>query len=252
MKKILGVIPARIESQRLPAKPLIDLGGKTVIQRVWEQATKAKGISEIVISSNSEEILKVAQGFGAKVILTSSACRTGTDRVAETCKLLGGNYDLILNIQGDMPFINPDLISYCLDQLEKDPRNFDMATPAYPIFDEDSFNKPNIVKVVLTSDDYAMYFSRSPVPFLRLKKPSPLSFKHIGLYIYKPEALLTFSQMESGFYEQIEGLEQLRLLEKGLKIRVIKVDEALCQPGIEIDTPEDVTKALQFIRQTSL
>lgn len=245
---VLGIIPARIGSQRLKAKPLVDLGGKTVIQRVWEQASKCKSLTELYIATDSDEIKKVCQSIGANVIFTSDKPRTGSDRVAEAFSLLQKEADLVLNIQGDMPFINPKLIDECVANCTAS-SDFDMATPAYPVFDLEVFNRNTVVKVIFQNEGRALYFSRSPIPYPRFQpaKNQPYGFKHLGLYIFKPQTLMKFAQLETGVYESREGLEQLRLVENGFNVRVIFVPEELCLPGIEIDTDEDVNRALEYI-----
>ncbi len=249
--KVLGIIPARLGSQRLKAKPLVDLGGKKVVQRVWEQANKSQTLTDLYVATDSNETKEICEKVGAKVILTSSKPRTGSDRVAEAYSLLGNKADLVLNIQGDMPFINPELIDTCV-RFCQERNEFDMATPVYPIYDQNVFNRNTTVKVIFRGDGEAIYFSRAPIPYPRFMPDAnqPLGFKHLGLYVFKPDVLLKFSELETGVYESREGLEQLRLLENSFKVRLVFVSEELCLPGIEIDTDEDVEKALRYIEET--
>lgn len=251
--KTLGIIPARIGSQRLKSKPLIELAGKPVIRRVWEQASKAL-LTDLFIATDSEEIKQLCESFGAHVIMTSSAPRTGSDRVAEAYEKLSqqGKYDLVLNIQGDMPFINPELINKCVEMCQG--TTFDMATPVYPIYDKEIFERNSVVKAVFTASGNAIYFSRAPIPYPRFQpgEGQPVGFKHIGLYIFNPDSLLRFASYETGVYEAIEGLEQLRFIENGDVVKLLFVSEALCSPGIEIDTDEDVNRALQYIRASGI
>ncbi|MCS6893316.1 MAG: 3-deoxy-manno-octulosonate cytidylyltransferase [Deltaproteobacteria bacterium] len=249
--RAIGIIPARLGSQRLKSKPLIDLDGKPVILHVWEKASKSRILEKIFVATDSEEIKKVCVTAGAQVIMTSTAPRSGSDRVAEAYSKIEGSYDLVLNIQGDMPFINPDLIDTCLENCQN--FDFDMATPAYPITLKDQFEKNSVVKVIFTSTGYALYFSRSPIPYPRFAPPQnhPFGFKHLGLYVFKPNILMEFAKLETGVYEAREGLEQLRLVENGFRVKVLFVSEQLCSPGIEIDTEEDVRRALEYLKNNS-
>lgn len=218
---------------------------------MWLQAKQAKHLNDLYVATDSDEIKNVCEKCGAKVIVTSSSLRTGTDRVAQAYqKLLDGgieHVDLVLNIQGDMPFINPDLIDKCIKLAQDD--DFEMATPVYPIYDREIFERPSVVKVVFDSLGRALYFSRAPIPYPRndVVKSQPVGFKHIGLYVFKPKTLLDFANFETGNYESREGLEQLRLIENGVNVKLLFVDETLCSPGIEIDTDLDVERALSFL-----
>lgn len=250
--KTLGVIPVRLESQRLPRKPLADIGGKSLVQRVWEQATKTSNFSEIVIATDSDEIEQHCMGFKAKVIKTSSHHKTGTDRVAEAASKCG-EYDVVANIQGDMPFISPKLIDETAKLLIESSENIGMTTVASPILVEEEFLKPSAVKVALGMENRALYFSRAPIPFVRapeeavISDETPWGFKHMGLYVFRPSTLKLMSSLQEVLVEQREKLEQLRLLACGVQIRVFVASNQLVNPSIEVDTEEDLIKARAYI-----
>lgn len=252
--KILGVIPVRMQSTRLPGKPLCKIGTQTLVERVWRQAKESKEVHRLVITTDSEEIRKVAEGFGAEVIMTGEVV-TGSDRVAEAYKALvsqGQDFECVLNIQGDMPFIKPSIIDSLASTFKVNLKNFGMGTIATPILDEEEFNKPSSVKVVLGGESKALYFSRSPIPYPRIRDDispqHPLGFKHIGLYIFHPEVLMQMHTLPQATCERREGLEQLRLLAAGIPILVVKIPRDHMEPSIEVDTPEDLQRANALVR----
>lgn len=238
MKRIV-VIPARYGSTRLPAKPLADIAGKPVIQWVYEGASASKLKDEVLIATDDERVCAVAQSFGAAVAMTSSECASGTDRVYEAVR--GRVADIIVNVQGDEPQIRGDMIDTLFEAFDKEP--LEMATLCCPLSDEDECMNPNAVKVVLDRYGFALYFSRSPIPFFRNSTGVPV-YKHVGLYGYTRAFLERFVKLPKGRLEETESLEQLRALEAGHKIKVLVVD----YNGISIDTPEDLERARTLLR----
>ncbi len=230
MKKLV-VIPARFGSTRLPGKPLRHILDKPLIQWVYEKAVSSSA-DKVIIATDDARIEDTCLSFGATVVMTSPDLRSGTDRVHEALTGLEG--DFIVNLQGDEPFIEPPMIDALFTLLEKE--RLDMATLCTPI-STDEYENPNMVKVVLDKAGFALYFSRSPIPFLRGKKV-PL-YGHIGIYGFSRSFLARFVAMGKGVLEEAESLEQLRVLEHGHRIRVIPVD----YHGFGIDTEEDLQKA---------
>lgn len=228
----LIVIPARFGSTRLPGKPLRTIRNKPLIQWVYEKA-RASSADRILIATDDTRIRDACLAFGAEVVMTSPTLASGTDRVHEAISGQAG--DLIVNVQGDEPFIEPSMIDALFSRLEAE--HLDMATLCTPITPEEAAN-PNLVKVVLDKSGFALYFSRSLIPFPRGERPMPI-FGHIGIYGFSRAFLTRFVAMERGALEQTESLEQLRVLEHGAKIRVIPVEYR----GFGIDTEEDLTRA---------
>ncbi len=232
------VIPARMQSTRLPGKLLIDLQGKTVLERVYLQALKAGPLS-ITIATDSEHIFNVAKAFGADVVMTALTHQSGTDRIAEAVKKLGfAADDIIVNVQGDEPLIAPALITQVALSLMN--TEAPMATLCWPVEDEEHFNNPNVVKVVRDHSHHALYFSRSPIPACRDGGFGPHAFRHIGLYAYRAAFLLDVVTWPVCELEQVEALEQLRILWSGHKI---KVDVACVKPLQDINTAQDLEAA---------
>ena len=228
--KVIGVIPARLDSTRFPAKVLADLWGKPIIQHVYERARKAKRLDEVLIATDDEKIFDTAKKFGAEVVITSKKHLTGTDRVSEAVKKI--NAEIVINIQADVPLISPLMIDRVVKVLS-DNSTLVMATLMKKIEKKEEFYNPNVVKVVIDKQGFALYFSRSPIPYL---KDNFVSYKHIGVYGYRKDFLLTFVQLPRSPLEKIENLEQLRVLENGYKIKMIETDYEL----IEVDTKEDL------------
>lgn len=230
----LVVIPARYGSKRLPGKPLIELFGKPIIQHVYERASLSKKKDRVIIATDDLRIKEVCETFGAEVVLTREDIQSGTERVYEVVKNVDA--DIVINLQGDEPFIDPDLIDKLFEHMEKS-RDY-VATLCTEIKHEEEFKDPNCVKVVLDKDSYALYFSRSPIPYLRNRGSTRL-YKHIGIYAFRRDFLKRYVEMEKGILEETESLEQLRILENGLRIKVLTVDYS----GFGIDTEEDLRKA---------
>jgi 3-deoxy-manno-octulosonate cytidylyltransferase (CMP-KDO synthetase) len=238
-KKIIIIIPARLASTRLPNKPLAIIDGKTMIQRVYEQALKAN-LGEVVIATDGEKIANEIKKFGGKFILTDPDLQSGTDRIYSAYKLLKKDFDIIVNVQGDLPNIDPNVISECVNlALEND---CDIATVASKINDISEINNPNVVKIALAQNGLALYFSRSPIPFS--KNINDDYFHHIGIYAYKKNALEKFINLKPSPLEKRESLEQLRALENGMKIAVKIVN---AHP-LSVDTQEDLDKVINLIK----
>ncbi len=241
---ILGVIPARYASTRFPGKPLATLAGKPLIQHVWEQAARSRYLSRLVVATDDDRIAAAARAFGAQVAMTRSDHASGTDRAAEVAESI--NADVIVNIQGDEPLIDPDAIDAAILTMLDDTQ-CQMASLKRRITDATEISNPNVVKVVTAGNGDALYFSRSPIPFQRGEAAG--YFKHIGLYIYRRHLLLAYSSLPVGPLERAEKLEQLRALENGIPIRVAETS----YDTIGVDTPEDLAAVEKiFASSTSL
>lgn len=239
--KILGVIPARYASTRFPGKPLALVNGKPMIQCVYERAQQARMLTDLCVATDDERIAKVVEAFGGQVFMTADDHPSGSDRIAEVVGSYLPNIDIVVNIQGDEPLIEPEAIDLAVSILRTDP-NAEVSTLARPITSVSELENPNIVKVVVAADQTALYFSRSPIPFCRdaQTREDWLKFypylKHLGVYVYRRETLLEFVDWPPGNLERIEQLEQLRFLEHGVKIHVARTEyDSRC-----VDTPEDL------------
>ena len=243
--RILGIIPARYGSSRFPGKPLLDLKGKTMIQRVVEGASKAALLTDLIVATDDQRIADEVLRFGGKVMMTDSNHPTGTDRCAEVLRNLPESYDVVINIQGDEPLVD----ARQLDQLLQAFSNPDVqiATLASRKIEMEDILNPNRIKLVVDKHHNALYFSRSPIPNFANAKGEPLEIypflRHIGLYAYRSEVLLQLSKLEETPLEKIESLEQLRWLYNGYSIRVVETE--IETPNI--DTPEDVEKVLNLL-----
>ena len=231
--KVLCVIPARYASTRLPGKPLALIAGKPMIQHVYERACHAVMPQEVVVATDSKIVADAVKEFGGKVMMTSPDHPSGTDRLAEVA-LSYPDIDVIVNVQGDEPMIPPEVIDR-LAQAFKDDKDLNMAT-LKTLMGEEDYNNPNAVKVVTDQNGYALFFSRSLLPYPRNRKADFKVYKHVGIYAYRRSFLLSYAAYEPTPLEQIEGLEQLRVLENGQRIKVL---ESKFQ-GIGIDTQEDL------------
>ncbi|MDU2063716.1 MAG: 3-deoxy-manno-octulosonate cytidylyltransferase [Sporomusaceae bacterium] len=229
---ILCIIPARYASTRLPGKPLAQIAGKPMIQRVYERAASAKLPQEVLVATDHEAVFAAVEAFGGKVIMTSPDHKTGTDRLAEVAAKYP-DVDVIVNVQGDEPLIDPQLIDDLAAVFREDPA-LAMATLKTPL-DATEYQVDSVVKVVTDLKGYALYFSRSQIPFHR-SDPKATVYKHIGMYAYRRDFLLEYAKLPQTPLEVSESLEQLRALEHGYKIRVLTTDQQL----IGVDTPEDL------------
>lgn len=244
--QILGIIPARYASTRFPGKPLTLIDGKPMIRHVYERAVRSNSLTDVFVATDDERIEKEVLGFGGKVIMTSSLARSGTDRCVEALEVLekqGKLFDVVINVQGDEPYIHPeqiDLAASCFLKPE-----VEIATLAIRLKSEEELFNPNIIRVVFDIHKKALYFSRNPIPFVRNhEKKDWLNkqhfFKHIGIYAYRPNILRQITLLETSRLEQAESLEQLRWLENGFQIHV----EITEFESIAVDTPEDLLKFL--------
>ncbi|HKW34345.1 MAG TPA: 3-deoxy-manno-octulosonate cytidylyltransferase [Candidatus Acidoferrum sp.] len=244
--KVVVVIPARYASTRLPAKPLVSLAGKPMIQRVYERAKLATSADRVVVATDDQRIVKTVEGFGGEARMTRSDHRTGTERVAEVAAHEEG--DVFVNVQGDEPLLDPVAIDTAVASLLEEPMAA-IGTVATAIKTPADIMDPNVVKTVLDFDGNALYFSRAPVPWVRDmgSKIQVRHLKHLGLYVFQREALREYPTLPQGELERIEQLEQLRWLENGWKIRVAEVEH----DAVSVDVPEDVTRVEKLLQGKS-
>jgi 3-deoxy-manno-octulosonate cytidylyltransferase (CMP-KDO synthetase) len=234
--RILGVIPARFASSRFPGKALALVANKPMLQHVWERASQARYLTDVLVATDDERIAAAARKFGARVRMTSSQHPSGTDRLAEVAS--ADDAVLYVNIQGDEPLIDPGAIDAAILSVHGD-ENVAMGTLKRQIYDPTDIVNPNVVKVVTNLLGDAIYFSRCPIPYERDDRTQvPLYFKHIGLYVYRREFLLSYPDLSIGPLEKAECLEQLRALENGYRIRVVSTE----YESLGVDTPEDLDR----------
>jgi len=249
-QKIIGIIPARYASTRFPGKPLVDIAGKTMIQRVYEQASKAESLSKVVVATDDVRIADEVKRFGGEFIFTSTNHQSGTDRCAEVIETLPG-YEIVINIQGDEPFIEPaqiELLASCFTE-----EKVQLATLIKSIQSQESVYNSNSPKVVIDVNGRAMYFSRSPIPFIRNGEPGVWAekhqfYKHIGIYGYRTESLKAITKLPPSSLEIAESLEQLRWIENGFYIQTKVTD----LETVAIDTPEDLLKLNKLLKALKL
>src|ERR1700726_4346688 len=245
----IAIIPARFAATRLPGKPLVALGGKPMIERVWARVRRAKRISRVIVATDDERILQVVAGFGGEAVMTRAEHRSGTERVAEVAPTaVHGGDEIFVNVQGDEPLIEPAAIDAAVEAVESDDQ-VSIATLAVPITRPGDIMDPNVFKVVLDFDDNALYFSRAPIPWVR-DRDSPVHvqhMKHLGLYAFRRAALLDFATLPLGDLERVEQLEQLRWMENGYKIRVAETPH----DSVSVDVPEDVARVEQLLRKSA-
>jgi len=239
--RTVGVIPARYGSSRFEGKVLADIAGKPMIQWVYERAKQSKTLDELFVAVDDPRVQSKVEGFGGKAVMTGAHHKSGTDRIAEVVEKMAA--DIIVNIQGDQPLIDPNMIDEAVRPMIDNPE-IQMSTLKREI-EKDEFDDPGVVKVVVDERDFALYFSRSLIPYPRYDENMRV-YEHVGLYVYRKDFLLEISQMPQGHLEKIESLEQLRVLEKGHKILVVetKMDKAA---GISVDTPEDLERVERLI-----
>ncbi len=245
----IGIIPARYASQRLPQKPLQLLCGKPLVQWVWEAACAAPSLQRVLVATDHEEIATVCRRFGADVVMTPSDVPSGTDRVALVCERFQLTADIVVNLQADEPLLRAEHIETLLSALRLHP-SWDAATLVQPLRQHDELFSPAVVKVVLRHDGSALYFSRSPIPFVR---DAPVEewlgratfWKHVGIYAYRMPILHRFRQLPPSPLERAEGLEQLRLLEAGVQFGCVCVEDTL----MGVDTPEQLNAVRLLVQQ---
>ncbi|MCS3556338.1 MULTISPECIES: 3-deoxy-manno-octulosonate cytidylyltransferase [Sphingobacterium] len=241
--KVIGIIPARYASSRFPGKPLVDIGGKSMIQRVYEQVKNTSCLHEVIVATDDDRIAEHVKSFAGNVIMTASSHQSGTDRCAEVIAKVSG-FDIVINIQGDEPFINPlqiELLASCFDKEETQ-----IATLVKKIHTEDELFNVNIPKVVRNIAGQAIYFSRQTIPYLRgIEQKNWLSkhsyFKHIGIYGYRTDVLKELTQLPISILEETEALEQLRWIEHGYTIQTAETEHET----IAVDTQEDLERIIQ-------
>ena len=243
---IVGIIPARFASTRLMGKPLASIGGKPMIQHTYENSLKSKLLNKLVVAVDDEKVAQVIREFGGTAVMTSKEVSTGSDRIAIAAMQIEG-VKIIVNIQGDEPFIHGEMIDQAIEPLLFD-SSVQVTTLAKRIESIDDLKLPSVTKVVFDYQNYALYFSRSPIPFVReartnLERISKFDiYKHIGLYAFRKDALLKFTSFEQTDLEKAEGLEQLRMLENGMKIKVVETE----YETLAVDTPEDLERARNY------
>jgi len=239
MAKAVAIIPARFGSTRFPGKALKNLNGKPVILHVAEKASLCKTVGKVIVATDDNRILETVESAGFTARLTSREHRSGTDRIAEVAREI--EEDIVVNIQGDEPMIDPESVDLAVNELLRD-KNLQVSTLRVPIGDEE-YRNPNAVKVVTDKNGMALYFSRAPIPFNRSGLDNMHIFKHLGIYVYRRKFLLEFAGMEPTELEQAEQLEQLRILENGTGIKVLTAR----MDSIGIDTPEDLARAEELM-----
>jgi 3-deoxy-manno-octulosonate cytidylyltransferase (CMP-KDO synthetase) len=245
----LGVIPARYGAQRFPGKPLAIISGKTLVQRVYEQAAKAKLLDKVIVATEDTRILEAVEAFGGDAMLTSPDCATGTDRVAEVARTY--DCELVLNIQGDEPLMRPEMIDQLVGGMQSDAKCV-MGTLARKLESSANLDNPNVVKVALAQNGNALYFSRSRVPFVRDARTGDALewlklakfYKHLGIYAFRREFLFKFVQLPQSELEMTEKLEQLRALENGYAIKVLITPH----DSIGVDRAEDIELVEEILR----
>jgi len=245
---IVAIIPARYAATRLPGKPLSEIHGKTMIEWVHERASAAKRVDRVLVATEDERIVAAVRGFGGEAVLTSAAHATGTDRVAEAARTIAA--EIVINVQGDEPLLDPASIDAVAEALSDDPA-LEIATLSLPLRSADEMLAASVVKVVTDAAGDALYFSRSPIPHVRQGARSDaraaaeaavargLARQHVGLYGYRRDALLRFAALPRSPLEEAEGLEQLRALAHGMRIRVVPLEG---EGGVAVDTPEDLER----------
>lgn len=250
--RTLAVLPSRYAASRFPGKPLAMIAGKPMIQWVWESVASASGVDHVVVATDDERIAAAVRAFGGDGVMTDPALPSGTDRVAFAMDQLstrGENFDLVLNIQGDEPAMHPGTVAAVVALMAAQ-KDLDMGTAACPFESWEEVFNPNIVKVITTDQKRALYFSRSPIPYLRNSQIFEQDFRawaqdghlkmfkrHLGIYAYRPSALKTFTALKPHAVEQFEMLEQLRALMAGMSLGVAMTDHV----SLGVDTPEDVS-----------
>ena len=254
MRRVVAIIPARYESSRLPGKVLAPILGKPMIQRVYESVSRARGLKPVLVATDDERVARAVEEFGGRAVMTSRECASGTDRIAEVVRRSdsgAADADIVVNVQGDQPFMDPAMIEETVQPLLDDPE-LPMSTVMHPISRPEDLEDSAVVKAVRNLAGDALYFSRSRIPYPQQDLPHPV-YEHVGLYAYRRDFLLTFAALPPTPLERLESLEQLRALENGYRIRVV---ESRCPDhelsGFSVDTREDLARAEQLLRARGL
>lgn len=242
--KAAVIIPARMGATRFPGKPLVDLCGKPMIQWVYERASRADGISRVLVATCDQVVIDAVHGFGGEAVMTSDKHRSGTDRLAEAASDL--DVDVVVNVQGDEPLIDPSAIAEAVEPFSSEPE-LKMTSLMVPI-DAEAAKDPNLVKVVVDIHNYAMYFSRSAIPYERKPLVGRSIYGHVGLYAYTRDFLMQFAAMEQTPLEIAESLEQLRVLEHGCRIKMVEIQDR----PLGVDTEADLERVRQEILNCKL
>jgi 3-deoxy-manno-octulosonate cytidylyltransferase (CMP-KDO synthetase) len=256
MTRVVGIIPARYGSTRLPGKPLAKIGDRPMIEHVYRSAAKAKILDRLIVATDDRRIEAAVKFFGGEVMMTSPDHPSGTDRLAEVARKIKAEW--LVNVQGDLPFIDAATITRAVRPLKKN-RSIPMGTVCTAIYDEEELHNPNVVKVLKDRAGYALYFTRAPIPYARNDSVDPSgdkilrrgkrrlrSYRHLGIYVYRRDFLLKFARLQPTALERIESLEQLRALENGYRIYVAEVDER----SVEVDSAEDLRRADSYWKKT--
>jgi 3-deoxy-manno-octulosonate cytidylyltransferase (CMP-KDO synthetase) len=240
--KVIGIIPARYGSTRLEGKPLKEICGRPMIQYVVEAAMQARLLDQVFVATDDDRIVAAVEGFGGKACLTSPKHNTGTDRIAEVAA--GIDCDIVVNIQGDEPLLDPKMVDEVVQPFVDEP-DLPMSTLCAPILDEEGLTSPHVVKVVFDQKGYALYFSRSLIPYPR-KRIDFQAYEHLGIYAYRKDFLMTYIKIPQTRLEIIESLEQLRVLESGYRLKVVV--SAQKYAGLSVDTEEDLARVREIIQ----
>ena len=234
--EVIGIIPARFHSSRFEGKVLADIGGKPMIQHVWEKANESKLLNDLIIACDDERVYEAVCGFGGKAVFTAKEHSSGTERLTEIVNPL--DVKIVVNIQADEPMIHPAMINGVVGELLED-EALVVATVVKKIEQAEEVSDPNVVKVVLDKDNFALYFSRSTIPYVRDEQNEPTThYKHIGLYAYTKDFLFTYKNLPQSNLEKLEKLEQLRILESGYRIKAVQTE----YETYGVDTPEDLVR----------
>jgi 3-deoxy-manno-octulosonate cytidylyltransferase (CMP-KDO synthetase) len=237
---VVAIIPARYQSSRLPGKALADIGGRPMIEHVYRRTSAARSVGVVIVATDDQRICDAVEAFGGRAQLTSPAHESGTDRLAEVAA--GLTCDVVVNVQGDEPLVDPSMIDDAIAPFRTD-RALEMTTLRRRIDDDADRQNPNVTKVVVDRDGYALYFSRAPIPFTRQGCPPAPAWRHIGLYAYRRECLLRLTALPPTDMERAEALEQLRALEHGIRIKAIETKF----DSLGVDTPEDLARVRQLV-----
>jgi 3-deoxy-manno-octulosonate cytidylyltransferase (CMP-KDO synthetase) len=240
---VVAIIPARYESSRFPGKALADIGGRPIIEHVYQRTSAARSVGVVIVATDDQRICDAVEAFGGRAQLTSPTHASGTDRLAEIAASL--TCDVVVNVQGDEPLIEPSTIDEAIAPFRFDPE-LQMTTLRRRIEDRAELDNPNVTKVVVDRDGYALYFSRAPIPYTRQGCPPAPAWRHIGLYAYRRECLMRLTALPPTAMEQAEALEQIRALEYGIRIKAIET----IHDSIGVDTPDDLVRVRQLAQRS--